>query len=806
MLTLWQDLRYGARMLLKNPGFTAVAVVTLALGIGANAAIFSVVNATLLRPLPFEDPDRLIMIRETKLPQFPEFSVSPGNFLDWKKQNTVFERLVAMQDASFNLIGVVDPERLRGMRVTDGFFAMLGARPRIGRDFLPEEDQPGRNNVVILSHGLWQRRFGADPNIVNRAITFSGGSYTVVGVMPATFRFGDGGAEFWTPMAFTAEQAQQHGSHYVSAIGRLKPGVALAQARSEMGMIADRLAKQYPDNNTGWNVKLTPLLEYTVSSVKPALLVLLGAVAFVLLIACVNVANLLLARSAAREKEIAIRVSLGAGRWRIARQLLTESALLALAGGTVGLTLAKWGKDLLLALAPEDLPRLSDVSLDGRALAFTAAITLLTGLGFGLFPALQASKIRGSNLNETLKDAGRGSTDDGRRRLIRGALVVLEVALALELLVGAGLLIKSFLRLRSVDPGFNPAGALTAQIPLSQRKYPEDSQRVAFYTQLIEKVAALPGVQAAGAAMVTPLSGNDFVLGFMIEGRPPYPAGSEPDTNYYSVTPGYFKAMGIPLLRGRLFTERDAKDATRVVIINETMAKRFFPGEDPIGKRLHVTMGPLLYREIVGIVGDVKHYSLDQETKAQTYEPYAQQPFSGMTLVARTSGDPAGLSAAIRGEVLKIDKELPISNVRTLEQYLSTSIAQQRFSVLLLGIFAAVAMALACVGIYGVLSYSVAQRRREIGVRMALGAARRDVLRLVVGHAMLLTLIGVAIGLGAAFALTRVMSTLLFGVSATDPMTFVLIALLLVAVALLAALVPARRATKVDPMVALRCE
>jgi putative ABC transport system permease protein len=806
MNTLWQDLRYGARMLLKNPGFTAVAVVTLALGIGANAAIFSVVNATLLRPLPFDDPDSLIMIRGTKLPQFPEFSVSPGNFLDWKKQNTVFVRLVAMQDASFNLIGVSDPERLRGMRVTDGFFAMLGARPQMGRDFLPEEDQPGRANVVILSHGLWQRRFGADPNIVNRAITFSGGSYTVVGVMPASFRFGDGGAEFWAPMAFTAEQAQQHGSHYVSAIGRLKPGVALAQARSEMSMIADRLAKQYPDNNTGWNVKLTPLLEYTVSSVNPALLVLLGAVAFVLLIACVNVANLLLARSAAREKEIAIRVSLGAGRWRISRQLLTESALLALAGGTVGLTLAKWGKDLLLALAPEDLPRLSDVSLDGRALAFTAAITLLTGLGFGLFPALQASNIRGANLNETLKDAGRGSTDDGRRRLIRGALVVLEVALALVLLVGAGLLIKSFLRLRSVDPGFNPAGALTAQIPLSQRKYPEDSQRVAFYTQLIEKVAALPGVQAAGAAMVTPLSGNDFVLGFMIEGRPPYPAGGEPDTNYYSVTPDYFKAMGIPLLRGRLFTERDTKDATRVVIINETMAKRFFPGEDPIGKRLHVTMGPVLYREIVGIVGDVKHYSLDQDAKAQTYEPYAQQPFSGMTLVARTSGDPAGLSAAIRGEVLKIDKELPISNVKTLEQYLSTSIAQQRFSVLLLGIFAAVAMALACVGIYGVLSYSVEQRRREIGVRMALGAARRDVLRLVVGHAMFMTLIGVAIGLGAAFALTRVMSTLLFGVSATDPVTFGLIALLLVAVALLAALVPARRATKVDPIIALRCE
>ncbi len=803
MQTLFQDLRYGARTLLKNPGFTVVAVITLALGIGANAAIFSVVNATLLRPLPFDDPDRLIMIRETKLPQFPEFSVSPGNFLDWKNQNTVFERLVAFSDATFNLIGVAEPERLRGMRVSDGFFSMLGARPRMGRDFLTEEDSPGRNNVVILSNGLWQRRFGGDPNILNREITFSGGIYTVVGVMPADFRYGDGAAEFWTPMAFTAEQAQQHGSHYVSALGRLKPGATLDQARSEMNMIADRLAKQYPDSNTGWNVRLTALLEYTVRSVKPALLVLLGAVAFVLLIACANVANLLLARAASREKEIAIRTSLGAGRARIVRQLLTESVLLALAGGLVGLLVGKWGMDLLLALAPENLPRISDVSLDSRALSFTAALTLLTGLGFGLFPALQASR---PNLNETLKDAGRGSTDEGRRRLVRSALVVLEVALAIVLLVGAGLLIRSFMRLRDVDPGFNPQNALTVGIPLSQRKYPDNVKQVAFYTQLIEKVSALPGVRAVGASMVTPLSDNDFVLGLMIEGRPPDAPGSGPSTNYYSVTPGYFEAMGIPLLKGRLFTESDTRDTPRVAIINETMAKRFFPGEDPIGKRVHVTMGPTLYRQIVGVVGDVKHYSLDQETTAQTYEPYKQQPFNGMTLVARTSGDPAGLSASIRGEVMKIDKDQPVSNIRTLEQYLSTSIAQQRFSALLFGIFSAVAMALASVGIYGVLSYSVTQRRREIGIRMALGAARRDVLRLVVGRGMLLTLIGMAIGLVAAFALTRLMSTLLFSVSATDPMTFILIALLLGVVALLACLIPARRATKVDPMVALRCD
>ena len=801
--TLWQDLRYGARMLMKNPGFTVVAVITLALSIGANAAIFSVVNATLLRPLPYDDPDRLITIRETKLPEFRDFSVGPGDFLDWKKQNTVFERLVAMSGASSTLVGAGDPELLPGMRVTDGFFAMLGARPQIGRDFLPEEDQPGRDNVVIISHGLWQKRFDGDPNIINRAITLSGRSYTVIGVMPATFRFGDSGAEFWKPMAFTAGQAQQRG-RYVAVIGRLRPGVALEQARLEMSMIADRLAKQYPDSNAGWNVELTPLLEYTVKNVKPALLSLLGAVVFVLLIACVNLANLLLARSAVREKEIAVRTSLGASRARIVRQLLTESLLLALFGGAAGLALAGWGMDLLLALAPEDLPRLSNVSLDSRALLFTSALTLLVGLGFGLFPALQSSR---PNLNESLKEAGRAATDDRRRRLVRSALAVAEIALALVLMVGAGLLIESFLRLRHVSPGFNTAGALAVGIPLSQRKYPEEDQQAAFYAQLIERVAALHGVESAGAVSILPLGGGSFIDGFVIEDSPPYPAREEPPADWYSASPGYFKAMGIPLLRGRFFTERDAKGAPRVAIINETMAKRFFPGEAPIGKRFH-SSGEPVYREIVGIVGDVKQNSLDREMTAQIYEPNAQwpSPYSYMALVARASGDPTSLTAAIRGEVLKIDKEQPIVDVRTLDQFLSTSVAQQRFSALLFGTFAVAAMALACVGIYGVLSYSVAQRRREIGVRMAMGAGARDVIKLVVGQAMLLAFAGVAIGLGAAFALTRLMRALLFGVSPTDPMTFGLVALILVAVALLAALVPARRATKVDPMIALRSE
>jgi putative ABC transport system permease protein len=747
-----------------------------------------------------------MMIRETKVPQFPEFSVASGNFLDWKKQNTVFERLVAFRGSSLNLIGTGDPERLRGLKVTEGFFAMLGAQPQLGRDFLLEEDQPGRNQVVILSHGLWQRRFGADPKILNQTITLSGQSYTVIGVMPLEFRFGgaDDEIELWTPMAFTAQDAQNHGGHSVAAIGQLKPGIALDQARAEMSTIAGRLAVQYPEANTGWNVKLIPLLEFTVRTIKPALIVLLVAVAFVLLIACANVANLLLARAAGRQKEIATRTALGAGRWRIVRQLLTESMLLSLAGGAVGLFLAKWGTDLLLTLAPPELPRMDNVSIDGRALAFTAAITFLTALIFGLVPALQASK---PNLNETMKDAARGSTEGGRRKLIRSTLVVLEVASALVLLVGAGLMIKSFWRLQNVDPGFNPDNALSATVSLPKAKYAEEAQQVAFFQQLIERVGALPGVQAAGASCVVPMTGNDIVLGFEIDGRPPLPPGSSQSTNFYSVSSDYFKAMDIPLRRGRVFTAQDTKDSPRVAVINETMAKKIFPDEDPIGKRIRFgdsDKNPEF--EIVGIVGDVKQYGLDQPTTMQTYEPYTQQTFPYMTLVVRTAGDPTNLGAVIRSEILKLDKEQPATNIKTLNEFFSISIAQQRFSVVLLGVFAAVALVLAAVGIYGVLSYAVTQRTHEIGIRMALGAGSRDVFRLVVGRGMLLSLIGVAGGLAAAFALTRLMESLLFGVTATDTVTFASVAGVLLAVALLACYIPARRATKVDPLVALRYE
>ena len=807
METFIQDIRFGIRMLAKKPMFSIIAVITLALGIGANTAIFSVVNGVLLRPLPFKEPDRLMMIRETKLPQFPEFSVAPGNFLDWKKQNTVFERLVAYKGSSLNLIGTGDPERLRALNVTEGFFAMLGAQPQLGRDFLAEEDQVGHNNVVILSYGLWQRRFSGDPKILNQTITLNRQAYTVIGVMPATFHFGSGENELdlWTPMAFTEEQAQNHGGHNLVAIGQLKPGVTVDQARAEMSAIAGRLAAQYPVD-IGWDVKIMPLLEFSVRSIKPALLVLLVAVVFVLLIACANVANLLLARAAGRQKEIATRTSLGASRWRIVRQLLTESLLLSLLGGALGLALAKWGMDLLLTLAPRDLPRLNNVSLDGRALAFTATITLLTGVIFGLVPALQSSK---PNLNETMKDAGRGSTEGGRRQRIRSTLVVLEVATALVLLVGAGLMIKSFWQLQKVDPGFNPDNALTVQVSLPKTKYPEESQQVAFFQQLIERVATLPGVQSAGAGHVVPLSGNDFVLAFEIDGRPPLQPGVTQSTNYYSVSADYFKAMGIPLRRGRVFTERDIKDSPRVAVINETMAKKIFPDEDPIGKRItfdnRQKENPEWF-EIVGIVGDVKQYGLDQVTTMQTYEPYIQQTFPYMTLVVRTTGDPTNLNAAIRSEVLKLDKEQPTTNFKTLNEFFSISIAQQRFSVVLLGVFAVVALVLSAVGIYGVLSYAVTQRTHEIGIRVALGARRRDVLRLVVGQGMLLTVIGVAGGLGAAFALTRLMASLLFGVTATDAVTFASVASLLLAVALLACYIPARRATKVDPLVALRYE
>jgi predicted permease len=810
---LTQDVRYSLRTLRKSPGFTAVAALTLALGIGANTAIFSVVNAVLLRPYPYKDADRLVWLWETIPPGVTGANPSPANFLDWQKQNKVFEQLEAMNVRDFNLIGGANPERIRGMVITHGFLSLFGVRPQIGRDFFADEDQPGHSNVAILSHEFWQRRFGGDPNTLNQSILLDDQQFTVIGVMPPSrgLRWRD--TDIWMPIAFTAAQVQNRRGDVLNVIGRLKPEVTLEQARAEMSLIADRLANQYPDTNAGWNVRVSPLLEDVANEIRPSLLLLLGAVAFVLLIACANVANLLLARAAVRQKEIAVRTALGASRWRIVRQLLTESLLLSLAGAIMGLTLASWGLKIIMATADIFWPRVMDLSLDVRILAFTIAITLLTGLSFGLVPALQISK---PNLNEMLKDAGRGLTEGGRRRLVRNALVVVEVAISLVLLVGAGLLMRSFIGLQKVDPGFDPKNALTVSISLPQRKYPERDRQAAFYSRLIERVSALPGVKAVGAASHVPFSDahwdGNFGSGFRIEGQAgdQVEAGANHYSVYYSVSPNYFRAMGIPLLRGRLFTELDTKGALRVAIINSTMAKRYFPNEDPIGKRIQLAgmlnSDPEVYREIVGIVGDVKSDGLGRETPPQTYEPYTQETLPFMTLVARTAGDPMGLNEAIRREVLQLDKEQPIFNGETLDSLIAKSTGDQRFSMMLLGVFAAAAIALASVGLYGVMSYAGAHRTHEVGIRMALGAQRRDVVGLILRQGLRLALSGVAIGLIAAWAATRLLINMLYGVSVTDMPTFAGVSLLLIGVALLACYIPARRATKVDPIAALRSE
>jgi putative ABC transport system permease protein len=812
--TLWQDLRYGARILWTNPGFTLTAMLTLALGIGANTVIFSIINAVWLRPLPYPDPDRLIVVRETKLPETDDSQVSPAAFLAWQKQNTVFAPLEAITVRFFNLTDETNPERVRGMPSTHGFLPMFGLRLMIGRYFLPEEDQPGHNRVVIIGYNLWQRRYGGDLNILGRTITLDDQLYTVIGVTAPTTGLRMEDTDVWPPLAITAEQAQQYDSRYLFPCGRLKPGVTLEEARREMSLIASNLAKRYPGSNTGWSVRLLSLLDYAADHTKTQLALLVSAVAFVLLIACANVANLLIARAAARQKEIAIRAALGAGRWRIVRQLLTESLLLALAGGVVGAALANWGVKILMAtsLMSNYQLRVIDLSLDGRMLAFNLAVVLLTGCIVGIVPALQASR---PNMNEMLKDAGRGSTSGRRQQFMRNALVVIEVAMSVVLLIGAGLMIRSFINLQQVDPGFSPNNVRTIAISLPKEKYRGKDQQAVFYTQLIERVAALPGVQVASAACAVPFSDGQwgdfeeaFKLlnqGFRIEGREPYEPGQEPHAYYSSVSPDYFKAIGIPLLRGRHFTARDTKGAPRVAIINNTMAKKFFPDEDPIGKRILLTNGDEVYSEIVGVAGDVKSDGgLDRETPAQIYEPYTQQPFPFMTLVLRANGDPAGLNEAIRAEILKLDREQPIVSIEMLDQSIWRSTRWLRSQGLLLGIFAAIAVGLAAVGLYGVMSYVVTHRTQEIGLRMALGAQPSDALMLIMRHGAGLTFGGAAVGMLGAWAMMRLLASELYGVSATDPLTFMGVSLLLISVALLACYLPARRATKVDPIVALR--
>ena len=807
MSTLLQDIRYGLRMLLKKPGFTAVAVIALALGIGANSAIFSVVNTVLLRPLPFNEAERLVRVYVTDAKRgIRRYPTSYLNFADWREQNRVFEHLAAYSSASATLAGGDIPELAEGVGSSADLFSVLGAQPALGRVFTRDEERPGGSHVVVLSHGLWQRRFGSDPKIIGQQILFDGESTTVIGVMPPGFSFplDQAQTEFWIPLDPKTQLNAERGANYLGVIGRLKPGASVQQAQAEMEAIARRLEQEYPQKNTGRSVNLVSMYEDVVGEIRPALLVLLGAVSFVLLIACANVANLLLARAASREKEMAIRTALGASRWRVMRQLLTESLLLSLLGGSLGLLLALWGIDLLSAAIPDNIPRVKEIGLDLRVLGFTMGVSILTGLMFGLAPALRASQ---TDLNESLKEGGRGSTEGLRRNRTRSLLVISEVALSLVLLIGAGLLIKSFAYLREIKPGFNPHNVLTASVSLPIVKYPEEQQQATFFQQTLERAAALPGVQSVAVVDPLPMSGNLAMTIFKIEGRPPLAPGEQLAANSRAISADYLRAMGIPLLKGRALTERDSKDAPKVMLINETLAQRFFPGEDPIGKRVTPTIAPDFTAEIVGIVGDAKHRSLDKEAGPEYYVSYLQAPSSYMSLVARTEvSDPTQLISALRGAVLQVDKDQPLSEIRTMEQLLANSVAKQRFNMFLLGIFAAVALLLAAVGIFGVMNYSVTRRTHEIGIRIALGAQSRDVLKLVMGQGMILTVIGVALGLAGAFAATRVMSSLLYGVSVTDPVTFTGVSLLLAGVALLACYLPARRATKVDPMIALRYE
>jgi putative ABC transport system permease protein len=809
MQSFWQDVRYGLRVLRRNSALSAVAVIALALGIGANSAIFSVVNAVLLRPLPYRDAERIIAVQEISK-DGRRIQVTPANFLDWRAQNTVFEHLAAILTRTSNLAGAGEAERINLAMASANFFEVFGVRPQQGRLFVPEDEQAGHAPIVVISDALWQRRFGRE-ELVGKPITLDGKSYTVAGIAPAGFQYPDKTDAWLPPIRLAPSLNEQQdvtrvrGFGFLSAVGLLKPGVPLSQASSEMEAITARLREQYPETNNNRFNRVVSLHTHLVGDTSKVLWLLLGAVCFVLLIACANVANLLLARATSRQKEMAIRAALGASRIRVIRQLLTESSMLALVGGAFGLLLALWGIELMTKLLPKDFPRIESIHLDYAVLGFTLAVSLLTGIVFGLAPALHVSSI---DIHESLKESSRGASGGGRRNRLRNLLVISEVALCFVLLIGAGLLFRSFLELQSVNKGFTSERVLTMRLTPSGERFKEDAQYVSFYRQVLDRITAIGGVESAGLINMLPL-GKGPTTAIRVEGRPVTPPDQWPGVNYRSVSPDYFRALDIPIVQGRAFNERDNDSVPLVVIINQASAERDFAGENPLGKRINMggsNNGKPIWFEIVGVVASVRNIELNTEPMPEIYTSYMQDPFGGMSYVIRTTVEPASLAAAVRQSVQEVDREQPVAEIRTMDTIVTDAVTQPRFNLVLLGIFGSIALILSAAGIYGVMSYSVTQRTPEIGIRMALGAQAADVLKMVVGQGMILVAIGIVVGLIASFALTRLMSSLLYGVSATDPMTFVGISVLLAGVALGACFVPALRAAKVDPTEALRYE
>ncbi|MCM3870998.1 MAG: ABC transporter permease [Pyrinomonadaceae bacterium] len=800
METLLKDIRYGVRSLLKRPGFTAVAIITMALGIGVNSAIFSVINAVLLRPLPYDEPERVMTFRSNQ---------SVLDLADVEAQSRAFSKFGGLVAQPLDYTAGGEPVQFKVGMVTSGFFQTLGVQPERGRFITADDDKTGGSHVVMISHELWQREFGGDQQIIGKTIQLSGNVYTIIGVMPAGFDTPREHTEAWVPVRVgNPVAANFRGVHFLRTYGRLATGMSLEQARAEMQVIDQNLATQYPEHNKNRNTVLIPLHERIVGESRTPLLVLFAAVSLVLLIACANFANLLLARAAEREREFTIRAALGAGRWRLIRQLLTESVLIAVAGGAVAVLLAVWGTNLLIAMKPENLPRLEEIGVDARVLAFTFGLSLLTGVIFGLLPAWAASR---SGVNEALKEGGRSASAGGAKQRLRSTFVVVELAVALILLVGAGLLIKTFWQLRSIETGFNPDRLLTMRVDLPEARYKEIDKQMQFRTRVLEGLNSLPGVKASMISEL-PLSGDALDHNFLIDGRPPIAPGDEPSLETRSVIGDYFRTMQIPLRSGRDFGPQDSlevENAPLVGIANEALVRQYFPGEDPLGKRIRWASGPpTRWMTIVGVVGDVKHFGLDLPEQPAFYTPYAQAaPWKRwMMVVARTQSDPAAMANAVKDQIWRVDSQLPLTKIQTMEEVAAASFAARRFNMLLLAIFAGLALALAAVGIYGVMSYAVTQRTQEIGIRMALGAQAGDVLKLIVRNGMILTLIGTVVGLAGAFALTRLMATMLFGVTPTDVGTFATVSLVLIVVAFLACYLPARRATKVDPIIALRYE